>query len=52
MARRIDKPDGSFGGVAVASVDPDYFKRFYSDLSLGKDGVVMLVGEDGSVRAR
>ena len=52
MARRIDKPDGSFGGVAVASVDPDYFKRFYSDLSLGKDGVVMLVGEDGGVRAR
>ncbi len=52
MARRIDKPDGSFGGVAVASVDPEYFKRFYSDLSLGKDGVVMLVGEDGSVRAR
>ena len=52
MTRRIDKPDGSFGGVAVASVDPEYFKRFYSDLSLGKDGVVMLVGEDGSVRAR
>ncbi|MDB5360838.1 MAG: hypothetical protein JWO51_2135 [Rhodospirillales bacterium] len=52
MARRIDKPDGSFGGIAVASVDPEYFKRFYSDLSLGKDGVVMLVGEDGSVRAR
>ena len=52
MTRRIDKPDGSFGGIAVASVDPDYFKRFYSDLSLGKDGVVMLVGEDGGVRAR
>ena len=52
MTRRIDKPDGSFGGVAVASVDPDYFKRFYSDLSLGKDGVVMLVGDDGGVRAR
>jgi PAS domain S-box-containing protein len=52
FSRRIDRPDGSFGGVAVASVDPDYFKRFYSDLSLGKDGVVMLVGDDGGVRAR
>ena len=52
MTRRIDKPDGSFGGIAVASVDPEYFKRFYSDLSLGKDGVVMLVGEDGGIRAR
>jgi signal transduction histidine kinase/CheY-like chemotaxis protein len=52
MTRRIDKPDGSFDGVAVASVDPDYFKHFYSDLSLGRDGVVMLVGEDGGVRAR
>jgi len=52
MTRRIDAPDGSFGGIAVASVDPDYFHRFYSDLSLGKDGVVMLVGEDGGLRAR
>ncbi|HEV2674277.1 MAG TPA: ATP-binding protein [Aliidongia sp.] len=52
VTRRIDRADGSFGGVAVASVDPDYFKHFYSDLSLGKDGVVMLVGEDGGVRAR
>ncbi len=52
MTRRITRPDGSFNGVVVASVDPFYFTRFYEDINLGKDGVIVLVGEDGIVRAR
>jgi len=28
MSRRIDKPDGSFGGVVYASVNPAYFLNF------------------------
>ncbi|WP_334159004.1 sensor histidine kinase [Oryzomicrobium sp.] len=52
MTRRINKPDGSFGGVVVVSVDPYYFTGLYGDVNLGKDGVIALVGLDGVVRAR
>lgn len=52
LTRRINLPDGRFGGVAVVSVDADYFSRFYNGLDLGTDGAVALVGTDGLVRAR
>lgn len=52
MTRRINKPDGSFDGVAVVSVDPFYFSEFYKQVDLGKDSAIVLVGRDGIVRAR
>ncbi len=52
MTRRIDAEGGRFGGVVVASLDPFYFTRFYRDFKLGGQGVILLAGLDGIVRAR
>jgi signal transduction histidine kinase len=52
MTRRITRPDGSFGGVVVLSIDPGYFTRFYGELNLGGAGMSALYGTDGIARAR
>ncbi len=52
LSRRINKADGSFGGVVVVSLDPYYFTNLYSEVDLGKQGVITLLGQDGVVRAR
>ncbi|MFJ3056644.1 ATP-binding protein [Herbaspirillum sp. NPDC087042] len=52
MTRRINRPDGSFGGVVVVSMDPQYFTRLYHQIDVGHHGVITLVGEDGVARVR
>ncbi len=52
FTRRIDKPDGSFGGVVVSSLNISELEKFFSSLDLGPGGIVSLVGSDGIVLAR
>lgn len=52
FSRRIDRLDGSFGGVVVAAVDPSYFETFYHSLAIGEGGFVSLLLRDGTMLAR
>jgi diguanylate cyclase (GGDEF)-like protein len=52
VSRRLNKPDGSFGGVVLATLDIDYFRRFYQSFDLGARGAVALVADDGVLLLR
>jgi two-component system sensor histidine kinase BarA len=52
LTRRVVDGEGNFDGVIVASLDPEYFGRLYSDVDLGPHGLINLVGADGITRAR
>lgn len=52
LARRISGPDGSFAGIALASLPVSNVAAMFSALHLGKDGAVALRADDLSVMAR
>ena len=52
MTVRVPKPDGAFGGVILASVDPGYFSSFYQHIDIGERGMIQLVSSEGVVLAR
>lgn len=52
MSRRISKPDGTFGGVVVAVLEPEYFQNFYSTVDTGEGGSVALFLREGTLLFR
>src|SRR3984885_4253801 len=51
ITRRFLNPDGSFGGVVVASLKPDYFTNLYDSIDFGSSESFALIGGDGIVRS-
>jgi diguanylate cyclase (GGDEF)-like protein/PAS domain S-box-containing protein len=52
VTRRFNKPDGSFGGVALAAINPRYFQDFYDSLELVDNSAVLLMSTDGTLLVR
>ncbi|HAT32650.1 MAG TPA: diguanylate cyclase [Janthinobacterium sp.] len=52
VSRRINGADGSFAGVALATVDSAYLKRFYQSFDIGEKGAVALATQNGILLLR
>ena len=52
LTRRLNKPDGSFAGIAAISIEPRYLTRLFETTSLGPLDVMSLVLTNGISLAR
>ena len=53
ISRRVNNPDGSFGGVVLASINPRAFASYFSELQIGIQSSAGLLGTlDHKLRAR
>ena len=52
ISRRMSRPDGSFAGVVVGSMNLAYFRDLFSKLALGPHGSIALLRDDGVVLMR
>ncbi|MDB5906076.1 MAG: diguanylate cyclase [Massilia sp.] len=52
VSRRLDNPDGSFAGVALATVRIDFFRSFYESFDIGAKGTIFLATDDGRFMVR
>ncbi len=50
MERRLDNPDGSFGGVVAASFDASVFRLLQQEANLGRGGLLLVTTTDGEIR--
>ncbi|WP_436318110.1 sensor domain-containing diguanylate cyclase [Variovorax paradoxus] len=52
VSRRINHADGRFAGVALATIDIDFFMKFYDSLDIGEAGAVALILDNGTMMTR
>ncbi|MBW8902380.1 MAG: diguanylate cyclase, partial [Massilia sp.] len=49
LSRRIQAPDGSFAGVALATLNLAWFGRFYESFDVGQRGTILLALDNGTL---
>ncbi|MBY0268812.1 MAG: PAS domain S-box protein [Burkholderiales bacterium] len=52
ITRRINKPDGSFGGVAMVLIEPVRLTDLQNQARMKDLDIITLIGTDGIIRAR
>lgn len=52
VSRRINAADGSFAGVALATVPAAYFQTFFERMDVDENGVIFLAMNNGDLLAR
>lgn len=50
FSRMLVDGTGQFDGIVLVSVVPDYFIAGYDEITLGKNGLLAILGTDGSIR--
>ena len=49
LSRRVNNPDGSFAGVAIAAIKLAYFSALLEGVNVGERGAVTLLHTDGTI---
>jgi diguanylate cyclase (GGDEF)-like protein len=52
VSRRISHPDGTFAGVALATIDMAYFRNFHESFEIGRSGTIFLALDNGIMLVR
>ncbi|EPF66478.1 Diguanylate cyclase (GGDEF) domain protein [Pseudomonas syringae pv. syringae SM] len=52
VSRRINNPDASFAGLMVVTIGVDHLLKFYSDIKVGRTGIISLTSTTGQLRVR
>ncbi|MBN3818972.1 diguanylate cyclase, partial [Paraburkholderia sp. Se-20369] len=52
LSRRIDRPDGTFGGIVVGTLSIDYFRALLDGIAVGKRGSASIVESNGALVSR
>lgn len=52
LSRRISDRNGKFAGVAVTTIEMDYFTTFYEKFNIGQQGAILLTSSNGTLLTR
>jgi diguanylate cyclase (GGDEF)-like protein len=51
VSRRINKPDGNFGGIVSGTIRLSYFERIFNRVTMGQRDTIVLLRNDGTLVA-